>query len=188
MAPFSRKIPEEKATQKAEKTGRDAKRKSLADSLTRTERMTHGSAINVTADEISLDETLTFLATGELDDHDAKAVLAATDQRIIIGWMKGLSIGHTEIRYSGIDQIDVGTKLSGKWVTLRHGSHSTTLEKSVSKNLDDLKRVVREQQAIPAAPADTSDVSNLAKLAERHAAGVLTDDEFTAAKAKALGL
>lgn len=188
MALFSRKTPEEKATQKAEKTGRDAKRKSLADSLTRTERMTHGSAINVTADEISLDETLIFSATGELDDQDAKAVLVATDQRIIIGWMKGLSIGHTEIRYSDIDQIDVGTKLSGKWVTLRHGSHSTTLEKSVSKNLDDLKHVVRDQQSTATAPSDPSGVSDLAKLAELHAAGVLTDDEFTAAKAKALGL
>ena len=41
--------------------------------------------------------------------------------------------------------------------------------------------------AAPAAPAD-DDMAQLQKLADMHANGLLTDDEFAAAKAKLLGL
>lgn len=42
----------------------------------------------------------------------------------------------------------------------------------------------------PAAPAPTSDdsVAQLQKLADLHKQGILTDEEFTAAKAKTLGI
>jgi hypothetical protein len=39
-----------------------------------------------------------------------------------------------------------------------------------------------------AAPAESDDMAQLQKLAELHNAGVLTDAEFAAAKAKILGL
>jgi len=42
--------------------------------------------------------------------------------------------------------------------------------------------------AAPAAPAEDPQMAQLQKLAELHNAGVLTDEEFAAAKAKALGL
>jgi hypothetical protein len=38
------------------------------------------------------------------------------------------------------------------------------------------------------APAEDDQMAQLQKLAELHTSGVLTDDEFAAAKAKALGL
>lgn len=44
------------------------------------------------------------------------------------------------------------------------------------------------QAAAPAEAAPSGVGDQLAKLAELHAAGALTDDEFSAAKAKALGL
>ena len=47
-----------------------------------------------------------------------------------------------------------------------------------------------EYEAAPAqaaAPAPESDADQLQHLAELHASGVLTDDEFAAAKAKILG-
>ncbi|QAY71723.1 SHOCT domain-containing protein [Xylanimonas protaetiae] len=40
----------------------------------------------------------------------------------------------------------------------------------------------------PAAPAETSVADKVKQLADLHAAGVLTDEEFAAAKAKALGI
>jgi hypothetical protein len=40
----------------------------------------------------------------------------------------------------------------------------------------------------PAAPAEDDPMAEVQKLAEMHAAGILTDDEFAAAKAKALGI
>jgi len=47
-----------------------------------------------------------------------------------------------------------------------------------------------EQQAAPAAPAEAEDddAAKLANLAQLHSQGVLTDEEFAAAKAKILGI
>jgi len=45
------------------------------------------------------------------------------------------------------------------------------------------------QQAPPApAPAQDDPMAEVEKLAQMHAAGILTDEEFAAAKAKALGI
>jgi hypothetical protein len=44
-----------------------------------------------------------------------------------------------------------------------------------------------QQQAAPAAPADDAS-AKLQELAQLHEQGVLTDEEFAAAKAKALGI
>ncbi len=42
--------------------------------------------------------------------------------------------------------------------------------------------------AAPAAPAEDETATKLKQLADLHAQGILTDEEFAAAKAKALGL
>ena len=44
------------------------------------------------------------------------------------------------------------------------------------------------QQAAAAAPAQDDPMAEVEKLAQMHAAGILTDEEFAAAKAKALGI
>ena len=44
------------------------------------------------------------------------------------------------------------------------------------------------QQYAPEAPAEEDDTAQLQKLAALHTQGVLTDEEFAAAKAKILGL
>ena len=43
-------------------------------------------------------------------------------------------------------------------------------------------------QQAPAAPAAADRMAEVQKLAELHTAGVLTDEEFAAAKAKVLGI
>src|SRR6476660_3966101 len=45
-----------------------------------------------------------------------------------------------------------------------------------------------QQQAAQAAPAEDDQMAQLQKLAQMHSAGILTDEEFAAAKAKALGI
>jgi hypothetical protein len=40
----------------------------------------------------------------------------------------------------------------------------------------------------PAAPAEDPTIAEIQKLASLHSAGILTDEEFAAAKAKALGI
>jgi hypothetical protein len=49
---------------------------------------------------------------------------------------------------------------------------------------------LQAQQAPPAAaaPAQDDEMAELTKLAQMHSAGILTDEEFAAAKAKALGI
>ena len=48
---------------------------------------------------------------------------------------------------------------------------------------------LQAQQAAAAAPPAEDDVmAEITKLAQMHAAGILTDEEFAAAKAKALGI
>ena len=42
--------------------------------------------------------------------------------------------------------------------------------------------------AAPAAPAEDDSMAKLQELAQLHSQGVLSDDEFTAAKAKILGI
>lgn len=42
--------------------------------------------------------------------------------------------------------------------------------------------------AAPAAPAEDDSMAKIKQLAELHAQGILSDEEFSAAKAKALGI
>ena len=49
------------------------------------------------------------------------------------------------------------------------------------------QQALAQQQAAPAAPAEDPN-AKLQQLAQLHAQGVLTDEEFAAAKAKALGI
>jgi len=44
------------------------------------------------------------------------------------------------------------------------------------------------EPAAPAAPAEDPTIAEIQKLASLHSAGILTDEEFAAAKAKALGI
>ena len=46
----------------------------------------------------------------------------------------------------------------------------------------------QQQAAAAPAPAQDDPMAEVQKLAQMHAAGILTDEEFTAAKAKALGI
>ena len=46
----------------------------------------------------------------------------------------------------------------------------------------------QQQAAAVPAPAQDDPMAEVQKLAQMHAAGILTDEEFTAAKAKALGI
>jgi hypothetical protein len=49
-------------------------------------------------------------------------------------------------------------------------------------------QAAQPQYAAPAAPAEDPTMAELQKLAQLHSAGILTDEEFAAAKAKALGI
>lgn len=207
MALFGRKTAEEReadkiAKQEARTTKKDARqadternhanKKAISEHLHGSTKM--GSAIILVhaADLVREGEEVLFAAGGEEDGSDSKAILVATDQRIIVSTSKKMTFGQIELPYAKIDRIDVGRTWRGAWVTLFAGSQETRIEKAV-EDLEPLKDIVRERQAAtdtastPTAPA-VSSAEEVKKLAELHAQGILSDDEFAAAKAKALGL
>ena len=82
-----------------------------------------------------------------------------------------------------------GAYLAGKHVA-RNSAEREQQESEQNQRIDDL-----EQQQAPAAPAPAASAGatpsmtdELNKLAALHTQGVLTDDEFGAAKAKLLGI
>jgi hypothetical protein len=84
-----------------------------------------------------------------------------------------------------------GAYLAGKHVA-RNSAEREQQEYEQNQRIDDL-----EQQQAPAAPAapaapdpgaTSAMTDQLSKLAALHTQGVLTDDEFAAAKAKLLGI
>jgi len=60
--------------------------------------------------------------------------------------------------------------------------------KSAQKQAAQQQAASQPVMAQPAAPAADDPMAEVQKLAELHTAGVLTDEEFAAAKAKALGI
>lgn len=50
------------------------------------------------------------------------------------------------------------------------------------------QEAAQQPAAAPAAPAEDDQTAQLTKLADLHKQGVLTDEEFAAAKAKVLGI
>ena len=153
--------------------------------LKRVETVANAAAIHTAALELHDGENVEYASTGEY--HDSKACLLLTNERIIIASASGLSQGKDIIDYSSVDRVEVGIGLKGSWVALHYGSTSAKLEKSAHGALDEIRDIVsKHKKASSSAPG--TDLDQLAKLAELHSDGVLTDEEFAAAKAKALGL
>lgn len=145
-------------------------------------------ALSMTSMLIKDDDTILLVRAGEDPSADTKIALVAVPRGILIGWFKGLKTGSTELPYSDIDKVEVGRNLKGSWIKLHNGSQVTSVEKALN-DFEELRDIIRNQQNAPSTPRETStSVNDLAKLAELHSAGVLSDEEFAAAKSKALGL
>lgn len=187
---FSKTTPEQKAAKKAEKKQHQeliaARETAINATLGKMEKLNHLIVITSAAEALTDDETILTAMTGEYDGKSACMVL--TDHRIVITF--GIAAGTVELPYADVDRVDVGRKFSGSWVALHNGSQTTTVNKSSASDAkyQDVKRIVREQQETTGGSAPAVDADQLSKLADLHASGVLTDKEFTAAKAKALGL
>lgn len=192
MSIFSKKTTDQKAEQKAQKKQRKeeiARRDEvIRGHLGKMEKISNTITTTSAAEAMDNKETVITSMTGQYDGKNA--CMVCTDRRIIIAY--GIGAGTIELPYTDIDRVDTGRRFSGSWVTLHNGSQATTLGKSSASDekVQKVKNAVREQQETSSegsAPSVPS-VGDLTKLAELHAAGVLTDAEFTAAKAKALGL
>lgn len=125
------------------------------------------------------------------------SIVVATSKRVLV--VKKETLGFdSEDRSISLDKISSvsasrGFALGGVEITT--SNEEIKVDKVVNAEADAFVRELRNLLDNPApaptaapAPAPAVDADQLAKLAELHAAGVLTDEEFAAAKAKALGL
>lgn len=168
----------------------------IADALSHAGRSTKffgKAAISNLIDDMQPGEEVAMITSGNLEKM--VGIIVLTNQRILI---KSRTIGETEtkeIQPKAISSISTQKKMTGE--TLKLTVSGTDMEISAMQHGRgaELANKIRQAQAAGATPAAASapaapsgDLDQLAKLAELHAAGVLTDDEFAAAKAKALGL
>lgn len=177
-----------------------AKTKIIQKHLPALERNSCLTAVSQAGMVLRDDEEILFAAVAKEADLDVGCVLVATVDRIFIAYNKTLNFAHTELLYSAIDRIDVGRNLRGAWINLWSNAQMIQLEKC-TRDFEELQDIVRERQTAGAQDAATSPsqaaavpsdldtgMEQIKKLADLHAQGILSDEEFAAAKAKALGL
>lgn len=184
-----KKSPDEKAAKQQRKKTLERRQEEINAHLGRLEKAIGGIAIavNSVAEVLYDDEKVITATTGKCEGK--YACLACTDQRIVVAY--GVLTGRIELPYDDIDRVDTGRKFSGSWISLHNSLQQTKIEKSQASDerMHEIKDTIRAQQAAsPASPGAVSDTSQIARLSELHESGALTDEEFSAAKAKILGL
>lgn len=163
---------------------------------------THGTK-SVAKGHLFKDRVLDELAPGERiivathGFHDDKpTILTVTDRRIIM--ISGEVLGwDTASQTIALDKVSsISEKAGFALGTIRISTSNDEIEvKNVAANevksvVSAARRALEQKSALSPAPATNggSSVDELKNLAELHAAGVLTDEEFTAAKARILGI
>lgn len=148
-------------------------------------------------DEMRPGERLRFMTSGFVDKKACAILL--TNKRVILKDSGLMEHSAREIDPRSVTSIETGRKMTGENVkltvsgaeieldTMPHGRASEFADRL--RNLrEELSRPVPQQLAPQPEHTPATGLDQIAKLAELHAAGVLTDEEFAAAKAKALGL
>lgn len=145
--------------------------------------------------ELRSGETVAIAISGLLVGK--QQTIVATDRRIIMleSSNLGFSGGSRTISLDKISSVSVKTGFAFADVLITTSNEEIKIEKTVNAEAVSFVDVVRDLLDAPSEPAHDApavsqgmDVDSLQKLAELHAQGILTDEEFAAAKAKALGL
>lgn len=149
--------------------------------------------VNNLIEDMRAGERIQFMTSGANNDRICAIIL--TDQRVLLKDKGFIEHSTKEIDPRAVTSISTGKKISGESVSLTvSGSELeiTGMPHGRGSEFVERLRKLRDEANAPAvsSPAPTTDdgLDKLQKLADLHAAGVLTDEEFAAAKAKALGL
>ena len=162
---------------------------------------THGTK-SVAKGHLFKDKVLDELAPGERivvathGFHDDKpTILAVTDQRIIMisGKVIGWDTASQTIALDKVSSISEKAGFALGAIRISTSNDEIEIEKVATNEVKAVVSAARRamaskpsEKAPTPPPADS--VGELKRLAELHAAGVLTDDEFSAAKARILGI
>lgn len=137
-------------------------------------------------------ERLRFMTSGVTDGHACAIML--TDRRVILKDTGLMSASMKEVDPSVVTSISTGRSMGGEQVHLTVSGERIDIETMPhgrGKEFAEKLRQLRDELSAPTPTVQATPqvgVDQLGKLAELHAAGVLTDDEFAAAKAKVLGI
>ena len=158
--------------------------------MTKSERFFSSAELNRLIDELRPDEAVKLMAACAIDDR--VGLMVVTNTRILLKDRGAFASSTKEIYPRQVTSI--GTKkgvgneilqltVSGAGIEIRNLQSGRA-----SATADLIRDAQNAQTAAPSAPPAPSSADELAKLAEMHAAGILTDEEFSAAKARILGL
>lgn len=128
-------------------------------------------------------EEYTHPIAGEL--NGIRTFIIPTDSRVLIAGLSGIKSTVRELRYEDVSEVGA----DGGSFILRHGSHTIELKRCVTNTIKEVIEEIRSRsQETRQASNMTIGISEVERLAKLHADGALTDEEFAAAKAKALGI
>lgn len=118
-------------------------------------------------------------------------IVALTDKRLLFFEKSMLgSEDLTDFSLGSIGAISLGKKMGGETLTVAHSGTSAVISGLGHGQGDAIARAFRQlkEQPTPSAPstATADPIDQIARLAELHAKGILTDEEFQAQKAQIL--
>ncbi|OUJ22364.1 PH domain-containing protein [Corynebacterium kefirresidentii] len=123
------------------------------------------------------------------------SIIAATDRRVLLVKADtfGFDSGDRSISLEKISSVSTSRGLAFASIELTTSNEEIKVEKVANNEADGFVRELRARldsasEPVNVSPVASDNLDQLTKLADLHAAGVLTDEEFAAAKAKALGL
>lgn len=140
-------------------------------------------------DTLTNNETIQAVTTGTQDGK--LTALVATDARILLIKIGALSSAATVIGLKNMTSISSEKHFATQSVKITTSNAELEVEKVLAGTADEFVATVQNMMANttqPAPQAASVGIQDLTQLAELHRAGALTDEEFAAAKAKALGL
>lgn len=125
---------------------------------------------------------------------DKTKIIVATTSRVLLleksTW--GFSSGTRTINLGKISSLTTSKGMLFADVVITTSNEDIKVEKVAQDEADHFVRAVQElldsSESSLQQPEAADNLGQLSKLADLHAAGVLTDDEFSAAKSKILGL
>lgn len=147
-------------------------------------------ALKALPDELHDAETVLAIIAGGY--KDSTGIAAATDRRVLFIGKLGFSRTTEDFPYERISSVEASSGMALGSVTVYVSSQKAEIKnvsKQDAKSFADLVRAHIGPSSAPVAAAPAvSAADQIEKLAELHAQGVLSEAEFAAAKAKALGL
>ena len=160
------------------------------DAMSKSERFFGFRELGGLLNDLRAGEDVLQMVTGSVDGNVALIII--TTRRILTKDKGAFDAASREILPKHVTSISTGRKMGNDWLYLTVSGQTvkfTSMRAGRADQLAEHIRRLRDAETAPAAAAPVGPgVDDLARLAELHAAGVLTDDEFSAAKAKALGL